>query len=143
MNTETRIVAIPPFLVVDMWPHLEPHIRKGLTAATDVTMRDIVDGVSAGTDQLWAVFVDGEVAAAFVTALHDEPTSFFVGVYGLGGRDLNRWADLLGETMASYGMQVGASCVRFHGREAWSRVLPSYQITGHNAGHAVFERRLH
>jgi hypothetical protein len=139
-DTETKIVAIPPFMVVDMWPHIEPFVRKGLTAATDVTIMDIVDGVSAGTDILWAIFADGEVAGAFVTALYDEPTSFFVGVYALGGRDLNRWADLLGETMAGYARDVGASHVRFMGREAWSRVLPSYQITRRCGTETIFER---
>jgi hypothetical protein len=143
-ETETRIVPIPPHMVVTMWPYLKPFIRKGLRAATDLTMIQIVDDISAGTDQLWAIFVDGKPCGAFITALLEEPTSFYLGVYALGGRGLDRWADLLGETMAAYGMQVGASCVRFHGREAWSRVLPSYHITGRNAynGHALFERTL-
>jgi hypothetical protein len=139
-NAETKIVAIPPFMVVDMWPHIAPHICKGLTAASNVTMRDIVDGVSAGTDILWAVFVDGEVAAAFVTALYEESTSFFVGVYALGGRGISRWGDLLGETMAGYALNVGASHVRFMGREAWSRVLPTYEITGRCGTETIFER---
>jgi hypothetical protein len=124
-NTETKIIAIPPHMVVTMWPYLKPFIRKGLRVATDLTMLQVVEDISAGTDQLWAIFVDGKPAGAFLTALFEEPTSFYV------------------ETMAAYGMQVGASCVRFHGREAWSRVLPSYHITGrHDAGHAVYERRL-
>jgi hypothetical protein len=142
-NAETKIIAIPPHMVVTMWPYLKPFIRKGLRVATDLTMLQVVEDISAGTDQLWAIFVDGKPAGAFLTALFEEPTSFYVGVYALGGRGLDRWAGLLGETMAAYGMQVGASCVRFHGREAWSRVLPSYHITGrHDAGHAVYERRL-
>jgi hypothetical protein len=139
-NTETKIVAIPPFMVVDMWPHIAPFICKGLTAATNVTMRDIVDGVSAGTDQLWAIFLDGKVAGAFVTALYEEPTAFFVGVYALGGRGITRWGDLLGETMAGYALQSGASSVRFMGREAWSRVLPSFEITGRCGTETIFER---
>jgi hypothetical protein len=143
MTTETKIVAIPPHLIVEMWPYCKPFIRKGLRAATDLTMLQVVKDISAGTDQLWAIFLDGKPVGAFLTALFEEETSFYVGVYALGGRGLNRWADLLGETMADYGMQVGASCVRFHGREAWSRVLPSYHITGqHSSGHALFERVL-
>jgi hypothetical protein len=143
MTSETKIIPIPPHMVVTMWPYCKPWIRKGLRAATDLTMLQVVDDISAGTDQLWMIFVDGKPVGAFLTALFEEPTSFYLGVYALGGRDLNRWADLLGETMADYGMQVGASCVRFHGREAWSRVLPSYQITGqHPSGHALFERVL-
>jgi hypothetical protein len=144
MTSETKIIAIPPHMVVEMWPYLKPFIRKGLRAATDLTMLQIVKDISAGTDQLWAIFLDGKPVGAFLTAFFEEETSFYVGVYALGGRGLNRWADLLGETMAAYGMQVGASCVRFHGREAWSRVLPSYQITQRNAkqGHALFERVL-
>jgi hypothetical protein len=144
MTTETKIIPIPPHMVVTMWPYCKPWIRKGLRAATDLTMLQIVEDISAGTDQLWAIFVDGKPVGAFLTALFEEPTSFYVGVYALGGRGLNRWSDLLGETMAAYGMQVGASSVRFHGREAWSRVLPSYHITGRNPdhGHALFERVL-
>jgi hypothetical protein len=138
--TETRIVQIPPCMVVDMWPHLEPWLRLGLTAATDITMRHVVEGISEGSDDLWAIFVDDQVSGAFLTSLFEEETSFYLGVYGLGGTRLDAWADLLGETMAAYGMQVGASRVRFHGREAWSRVLPSYQITGHHGSHALFER---
>lgn len=140
--TETKIIAIPPIMLPDMWRHVAPHLLKGLTRATDVTLKQMIDDIIAGTDQLWAIFTDGAVVGAFVTAkyLDEDNGTEFVGVYALGGSGLEHWAGLLGETMADWAKHTGAASVRFTGRDAWSRVLPTYRITGRRGDEAIFER---
>lgn len=140
---ETKIITVPAIMLPNMWLHVAPFLMKGLTKATNVTLRQMIDDIIEGTDTLWAIFRDGKVAGAFCTAQYiDEDTGkTFVGVYALGGDGLEHWAGLLGETMAEFAKHTGASSVRFTGRDAWSRVLPTYQITGRKPdGEAIFER---
>ena len=135
------IARIPREMIGAMFPLVAPHLLKGLATATDVTLESVVDDLVAGTDHLWAITHDDEVLAAFVTsAFLAEDGSTFIGVYGLGGKDIARWGKRLGETMTLYAKSQGAASVRFCGREAWSRVLPDFQITGSRLGEAVYER---
>jgi hypothetical protein len=137
-----KILPIPRQVFGMVWPHAAPHIIRGLTAATDTMLRDLIDDIVSGEATLWVIADEATTIAAFVTAtyLDDDTGQTFIGVYGLGGYDMPRWAALLDETMADYARQVGASSVRFVGREAWSRVLPSARITGHVGREAIFER---
>ncbi len=141
--TDSKIIPVPVRLIPEMWRHVAPHLLKGLTKATDMTLQSLIDDLIEGDDQLWAIFTDKRVVGAFVTAqfIDDDTGKTFLGVYALGGEGLEHWAALLGDTMAEHARLTGASSVRFTGRDAWSRVLPTYRITGRrDNGEAIFER---
>lgn len=140
--TQARVVRIPRQLLAEMWPHCVPHLLRGLTACTNATLEQIGGDVLNGTDDLWGVFVDHELCAAFLTStFEDEDTGEeFVGVYGLGGAGLSSWKDEVDRTMQGEARRLGLSRVRFCGREAWSRVLPDLRFVGTRDGAAVYER---
>lgn len=142
MINEPRIVPIPRSILPEMWRHAAPHLLKGLTKATDVTIAQVVDDLIAGTDRLWCVIDDGKVIAAFVTATHEDQDTaeIYLCVYALGGVGLDRWGKALGEQMIEAARLAGCASVRFTGRDAWSRVLPTYAITGRRGNEATFER---
>lgn len=142
MSNEPRIVPIPQRMIGDMWMHVAPHLLKGLTKATNVTLQQVADDLVNGTDQLWCVIHRDKVMAAFLTAvfIDDDTGRRFLGVYGLGGEGIETWGRKLGETMIDAARSAGATSVRFTGRDAWSRVLPTYTITGRREGEAIFER---
>jgi hypothetical protein len=142
MTSELKILPVPRQMIAPMWMHVAPFLLKGLRAATDMTLATMVDDLVEGVDTLWTVLDGKEVVAAFTTAVFtDEETGTrFLGVQALGGQNLERWAETLGETMAAHAKRLGVPAVRFTGREAWSRVLPTYRITGHRGSEATFER---
>lgn len=141
MKDQARIIPIPPHMIGDMWPHVVPHLLKGLTKATDVTLRQVADDLVAGNDQLWCVMHRDRVLAAFLTAVYlDDDGGRFLGVYGLGGTEIELWGRELGDRMLEAAIATGAASVRFTGREAWSRVLPQYRITGQRGSEAIYER---
>jgi hypothetical protein len=142
-SAEPEIVHIPAELFGRLWEHLAPFLLLGLSAATDKTLEQVVAGVIAGDDDLWAVIQDGKVIGSFLTSSFEDPESnaLFLGVYGLGGTRAETWARKLGDEMVDAAKQRGCGSVRFCGREAWSRVLPSYRAIGEREnGHSVFER---
>jgi hypothetical protein len=137
---EIRIVRVSPEQTGGLWPLVEPWLRKGLTAATDLSMPQIRADLLEREADLWAAIVPGKVVGAFLTSLYEhEDGGTFVGVYGLGGSDLARWADQLGDTMRRFAGVSGARCVRFHGRDAWARILPEFADIGTRQGHHVYE----
>lgn len=140
--TDPRIVPIPRQMIGDMWMHVAPHLLKGLSKATDVTLQQVADDLVNGTDQLWCVLHKDRVLAAFLTAVYldEEHGTKFLGVYGLGGTEIEIWGRELGDKMLEAAIAAGCTSVRFTGREAWSRVLPNYRITGQRLGEAIFER---
>jgi hypothetical protein len=142
MSDEIKIIPIPRAAIPALWMHLAPFLLRGLTAATDVTLKQLTDDLVSGEDTLWGIFEGNRARGAFVTALYldEDSGKRFLGVYALGGEGLDRWAAKLGDTMAEHARRAGAASVRFCGRDAWSRVLPSYRVIGCLGREAVFER---
>ena len=140
--TDTQIIPVPLAMLPEMWRHAAPHLLKGLTKATDITLKQLVDDLINGTDQLWVVIREKEVIAAFVSAQFEEDDGTkFQGFYGLGGNGLPDFADRLSEVMVEHARLTGAASARFTGRDAWSRVLPAYRVIGrHENGEAIYER---
>lgn len=126
-----------------VWPHAAPYLMRGLSAATNVTLRQVVAGIVAGEDVLWVVIDQGVTTAAFLTSTctDDDTGETFVWVFGLGGYGMHRWAKALEDAVTAFALRAGANSVRFAGRDAWSRVLPSCQIIGREWGrNATYQR---
>lgn len=135
-------MAIPPALVGEMWMHAAPHLLKGLTKATDLTLAQIVDDIVSGDERLWCVIAVDRVVAAFLTGsrIDDDTGARFLCVYALGGERMELWGETLGDKMVEAARSAGCASVRFVGRDAWSRVLPTYQRIGSRDHEAIFER---
>lgn len=140
--SDPKILLIPRTMIGQMWPHVAPFIMMGLATSTEITIKQLVDDLVTGDDTLWTIMDGKQLVGAFVTArfIDDITAEPFVGVYALGGNGLDRWGKLLGDTMAEHARSTGAAKVRFTGRDAWCRVLPTYTITGRYGAEAIFER---
>jgi len=136
-----KILPIPHDFIAALWPHAQPHLSKGLSVA-NTSIEELTSDLIADKATLWCIMDGMEVVASFITSTYrDEKTAKqFLGVYALGGSGLSDWAEQLGETMAKHARQSGVSSVKFAGRQAWARVLPTYRMTGRMNGEAVFER---
>lgn len=142
MPSSVEILPIEAWLFWRLWPRIAPHMMQGLSAATDLTLAQVVTSVLDGDDTCWIVVENGQVIATFLTASFedDQTGQLFLCVFALGGRDLKSWGKALGERMAEAAKASGCESVRFRGRKEWSRILPSYRAIGERDGETVYER---
>lgn len=140
-SAEIKVLCIPPHLHDAMWPHVCPWLTKGLAAARTSTLEGIQRDLANGTDYLWCIFENESLAGAFVTAVYVDQGKY-LGVYGLGGRGLRRWAHEIDRAMQGEARRCGVDVIRFAGRRGWSRVLPGLAHRGTMGGHEIWERAL-
>ena len=122
-----------------MWPHVAPLLTKGLAAATTSSLPEIRRDLDNETDQLWCVFENERLVAAFVSAVYTDQGAY-LGVYALGGSGMRKWAREIDATMQAEARRRGLSRIRFAGREPWSRVLPGLERKGRLGPHVIWER---
>ncbi len=136
---DIRIIRVPDGLVPEMWGRVAPLLSKGCAALPNVSIEDISEGLDSGTDELWTVFVNHFLMAAFVTAQFEDKRPF-LGVYALGGRGMRQWVEKMDEVLAWEAKRRGLPRVRFAGRKAWSRIIPNVSEVGAMGGHMIYER---
>jgi len=136
-----KILQIPPEMIQAVWLHALPHLRKGMSKATNVTWDELVADLMNDKAMLWGVFVGKEMRAAFISSVYrDESTGKdFLGLYALGGTGLNTWIDDLVREMKKRARQMGCAKIRFAGREAWGRVNPTFNPIDRIGDEAVYE----
>jgi hypothetical protein len=142
MSKQIDIEPIKPWLFWRLWPRIAPHMLQGLSAATDLTLAQVVTSVLDGDDTCWVVIENGQIIATFLTAsFEDEDTGqLSLGVFALGGRDFKEWGKQLGDRMAEAAQERGCASVRFCGGKAYARLLPSFKAIGERDGNTVYER---
>lgn len=136
---DIRIIRVPDGLIEEMWSRVAPLLSRGCDALPNVTVEDIAAGVEAGTDEVWAVFRNHRLAAAFVTAQF-EGSPPFLGIYALGGRRMREWVGHMDQVLAYEAKRRGLGSVRFAGRKAWARVIPNVSPVGTLGMHTIYER---
>jgi hypothetical protein len=124
--------------VIDAWPKVEAWIsealeREGFKSFPDDVLKDIADGVIG----LYLIEDEaGEIIAAITCEVQDWPNANVFNIAHCGGRDLYRWAQLLGGLEAE-AARLGCETMRITGRAGWGRIYPEYREI-----HRVFERKV-
>lgn len=125
--------------IVDVWPKAEAYLaaaleRDGWKMHPEDVLKDLSDGVAG----LYIIEDDvtGDLIGALTCESMEYPHSsvFVIGV--CGGRELYRWAGLMG-AMEQEAARLGCDTVRISGRKGWGAVFPDYTEM-----HRVFERRI-
>lgn len=141
MKQKPVIASVPREMISFVWHLAVPHLLKGMATATDTSLEQVVSDLFSNRARLWLITEKPTVLGAFVTATYHDPAGRrFLGVYGLGGEDIKSWGTELGEAMTQFARSQDVESVKFCGRKAWSRVLPTFQITGSRNGEAIYER---
>lgn len=136
------IFAVPAWVLDRSWEMVAPHLLKGLSAATDKTLKDVMDSIFDGTNCLWAIFEDGKIVGVFVTAVYpDEDGTTFLDVFALGGERIEKWGKPISDAMATHAKEMGCNRIVFCGRKALLRLYEGVTIVGERApGVYEFER---
>jgi len=141
------LIRIPVKHLADIWPYTLPLVERGLTANPNMTIDDLLEGLSDESIQLWIVLSKAEFAkarrqlrAVFFTSIERDRTEWVLSLYGLGGERPREWVMACHEEMHKFAKAEDCKRVRMCGRPAWQRILPGYQVTGKRQGHLVYER---
>lgn len=137
----TKIHQVPLVLMDEMMPHLAHHLARGFE---HVKMDPIAlaEEIRADLTQVWAVFQDNRIVAAFLTSIHTMPDGTkTLDIFGLGGTAAPSWGSLLSDVMADFAKRNGCDRFVFAGRKAWERICKNVQIVGVlENDHMKFER---
>jgi hypothetical protein len=110
-------------LNIKLWPQVKESIAEALLGDCGrITVEDIKDAVEARKMQLWAIH-DGQIRAVIVTELLNYPQLRILRVVTVSGTGMDKWLDLLEDTLTSWGREHGAQAIEFSGRKGWERVL--------------------
>lgn len=125
--------------VRDAWPKVEAYLAAALERdGWKQGVEDVLADVASGQSGFYVVqdFESGDILAAVVCDSVEYPRSTVLNIGLLGGRDLYRWAHLLGWFEAE-AARLGCDTVRISGRPGWGRIFPDY-----HESHRVFERKV-
>lgn len=125
--------------VMDAWPKVEAFIDSAIAReGWKYTTGDILQQIGEGQLGLYIVTDDetGEILAAIACEVQEYPRRNVFNIAFCGGRDLYRWAGLLGQLEAD-AVRFGCDTVSITGRPGWGRVFPDYAEV-----HRVFERKV-
>lgn len=125
--------------IVDTWPKVEGFLKPALERdGSKLTTNDLLQQIGDGMMGLFIIrdFSNGDILAALCCDVQEYPRSIVFNIAYAGGRDLYRWANLLGE-FERHAVEMGCDTLRITGRAGWGRVFPDYQEMCR-----VFERRI-
>lgn len=138
MTQELKIVCVPPNMFGAAWLKLGDLVPDAVRVAGD--LGDIVARIEDATLQLW-IAADGKPLAAWFTDINiEEDGSRWIGVYGLNGSGVRRWARALSDQMVEFARAEQCARVMFAGRKAWGRLVPGCRPVREEGGHMIWER---
>lgn len=125
--------------VREAWPKAESMLCAALERdGLKLLQEDLLEQISEGLIGLYVLTDDesGELIGALACEAQEYPRSMVFNIAYCGGRDLYRWAGLLG-SMEAEAVRLGCDTVRITGRPGWGRIYPDYREMNR-----VFERKV-
>ena len=141
-----NVLPVPADQLASVLFHAWDSIAKGIKLETgDVTLG--LAKVLRGGMMLWCAIEDGEppaIRATFMTEVAEmEDGRRLLVVGGLAGAskgDAFRLLRAIDATMIEHATRMRCDAVRFVGRQAYRKLLPSYREVGVSGAFPIFER---
>lgn len=134
MSSSTcRARKIPTPEVYSAWPLARPHLLRAVDSKVstgEVQIEDVYLGVVSGNTDLWLIYKDTVVVAAFTTrVVHYERTPVLL-VPLVGGDGLCEWKDLI-EDVRAEARSRGCKQVELLARDGWGEVYKNIGLKKH------------
>lgn len=140
MTSQVDIMQIPLTMLPDMAPHIGEHLARGMKGSGRHPFGLAVD-VARDHAQVWAIFTDGKVVGAFMTAvIIEDDQRKAVDVFGLAGQGIMKWGKRLADRMVDFAKANGADRVVFAGRRGLMKAYGGLNVIGTRGDQLVFER---
>jgi hypothetical protein len=122
------VLCVPPTHFGKLMPFCADTLTRGLQLCDLSQMGDVVERIEGANLQVWLV-TDGRepLATCFTDINVEDDGGRFVGVYGLAGKRITKWARQLSDRLAAFAREECCSRVLFKGRPGWARLLPEFR----------------
>lgn len=136
--------VMPYFVGAEAWPSFAPRVRahiERMAAATDglYLADDIVEAISQGRMQVWAVLDGADIACVLLTEVIQYPRARAMRCIGVVGHRPLRWMKLLAAVEHSAGLNFG--CTKFQ-----ALVSPGHErllrTGGWKLSHTLYEKSI-
>jgi len=113
-----RIVKVPQIMVGLVWGSAAPLLLKGAYRNPNLTFEQMVVGLAEGDFDLWLIFRDEKLAAAFMTQIVDRT----LDVFTLAGKGALAWGKELSRRLTEYAREQDCERIKFAGRKSHQRL---------------------
>lgn len=137
------VLCVPPTHFGRVLAVCHEPITRGLKLCGIDHVRDVAMRIERADMQLWLVTDGVETLGTCFTDINVEPDgSRWVGVYGLAGQRITKWARPLSDRLAAFARAESCSRVLFAGRAGWEKLLPECRRIEKRGDQWVWERRV-
>jgi hypothetical protein len=129
MPSSAELVCVDPERVHEIWPHVEPLLRRAIARTGLSAFGDVEREILGGHALLWLA-VEGDrskpaILAAASTSLQRTDAGKVCVITACGGEQMPRWLSLI-KQIEAYARNENCQRVRILGRRGWRGVLRDY-----------------
>ena len=140
-HRDIAVCCVPPNKVGIVMRECQDTIARGVALGDLDNMGDVIERLEDENMQLWVILEGSEPVATFFTDINvEDDGGRFIGVFGLVGKHVMRWAGHLSGAMVAFAAAERCDRVMFMGRPGWARVLPEWRPVRRVGDEFVWER---
>lgn len=138
-----HILPIPLSQMDDWWPHIWPHLSRGVEVCGR-PREELAQDIIHDRARVWMAAGDNpvRVTAAWLTEVVVEPGKRTLMIFGMGGDRPSEWASDAASRMEAYAREEGCTAARFAGRKGWARFHEGCKEVGRVGSETVYERAI-
>lgn len=119
-------VCVPPDRVAELWPHVEPYLRRATARARSHDIAALRRKLDEGQALLWLVWDGERIAATVATSISVVNGRKQCVIVACAGEYLDAWFPHF-ERLEQYARDEGCDTVVVIGRLGWQRKLKDYR----------------
>lgn len=127
LPVSANTLCVAPERIKSTWPHVEIWIEDAVARCGDWTAAEIFEALEQGKMLLWLRWDGKALKSAAVSHVTIVPRGKVCRIIACGGSSDGDWNTALAP-IENYAKEIGCVAMRIHGRPAWSKVFPDYDL---------------
>lgn len=138
-----EILPVPLDMLDDYWPHVWPHLAKGVEVSGR-TRAQLAEDMLRDRARVWFASTSPprRIRAAWFTEIVQVDGLRTLSMFGIGGEAPTEWVGDAFARMEAYAIDEECSAALFTGRKGWSRLGSGYEAVRLTNGESVFRKVL-
>lgn len=123
-SDDLKFVPVPVELIDTFWDAALEYLQPAIdTAEGKIEAYDLYNECQMGISVLWLVIEDKNILAALTTKIVSYPNKKGYALEFIGGKQMERWFDMVLDTLQQVATHNGCTHFEAYGRRAWQRWL--------------------
>lgn len=127
MSVSADTFCVDPGRIDEIWPHVLGWLQTATEKCGDWTVDVIRDALLSEEMLLWVRWDGTALRAATVTELMTVPRGKVCQIVVCGGEKVGSWQEAIAP-IEKYASEQGCVAMRIHGRIAWTKIFPDYDL---------------